>query len=230
MGLLYRYLRAQALHSGVLAHALSCWHRVILTSKPTSGLTYLVGQPLSWKAGFGKSLCAWMDQAWAHLCAAWGFWRERLCFSAINQINWPKVSGPEAWVVMWLVQSCLRAEADSFLSMFCRDSCGPLREKDPVWGARSPSKFSSELHPARGLWWPPSWPQLNLRCWPRPDHEDGRVWLWSCLWWRWGKWAVLYSPFCLLVSCVGVMAQLLLSREGWRQRSFFSLSPFCNCK
>ncbi|NXY82066.1 PGM1 protein, partial [Alcedo cyanopectus] len=48
----------------------------------------------------------------------------------VNHTNWPKLGGLEAWVVSGLVQSCMRAQPDSFSSLcFAMAVVGPYVKK-----------------------------------------------------------------------------------------------------
>lgn len=87
-----------------------------------------------------------------------------------------------------------------------------LREEDSLWRAGFSCQFGSQLCPPGGLWWPPPWSQLDLRCRPGQHHERRRIWFWSCFWWGWCK-STLISGNVIFIAVES--KSVLLRGESW---------------
>lgn len=112
------------------------------------------------------------------------------------------------------VSRCWRERSDCWccaLLLLFRSN-GPICPSDPVWWTRGPSELCRQLCPSGGLRRAAPRAQPDLRLLSGGGYERRWLWLWSCIWRRWGEtWA---SPGCLNVRALNdahVGGGLLLS-------------------
>lgn len=73
-----------------------------------------------------------------------------------------------------------------------------------MWRTGSPSELCCQLCPSGGLWRSTPWAQPDLRFLSGGHYERRWLWLWSCIWCRWGETWAAPGCLCLALDCVRV--------------------------